>query len=85
MIAATAGSTAPPRKVEFVRLLDVVRREYREMPGLRLTRCQAQRLWALDTATCDEMLDVLESAQFLRRSGDGKYTLTQKGKQGGES
>jgi hypothetical protein len=35
--------------------LDVLRRvqgEYIEMPGLRLTIAQAQRLWGLDRAVC---------------------------------
>lgn len=76
MSVATARPTATSPHIDFVRLLDIVRGEYREMPGLCLTRGQAQRLWALDTATCDHMLEVLESAHFLRRSGDGKYTLT---------
>ena len=38
---------------------DVLRRiqgEYIEMPGLRLTVAQAQRLWGLDRAVCDAVL-----------------------------
>ncbi len=75
MIPPSATLDAPPRTTEFVHLLDIVRGEYREMPGLRLTRRQAQRLWALDTATCDALLDALESARFLRRTRDGEYAL----------
>ena len=66
---------APPRHVEFDRLLDIVRGEYLEMPGLRLTRRQAQRLWALDPETCDELLATLEGVRFLRLTRGGDYML----------
>jgi hypothetical protein len=54
-------------------LLRRVRGEYLEMPGLRLTRLQAQRLWALDEQTCAEILDSLTEARFLMRQNDGTY------------
>jgi len=60
---------------DFARLLDIVRGEFLEMPGLRLTKKQAQRLWALDVATCDALLSTLESSRFLRRTRDGEYML----------
>jgi hypothetical protein len=75
MVAATEAPAASTLHVDFVRLLEIVRAEYLEMPGLRLTRRQAQRLWALDTATCDALLDTLESTHFLRRSPGGDYML----------
>jgi hypothetical protein len=75
MIAATDCHAALPPNVDLVRLLDIVRAEYLEMPGLRLTGRQAQRLWALDAATCDALLDMLESTHFLRRSPRGDYML----------
>jgi len=75
MIAATDGLTESTLNVNFVRLLDIVRAEYLDMPGLRLTGRQAQRLWALDAATCDALLDMLESTHFLRRSPRGDYML----------
>jgi hypothetical protein len=75
MIAATDGHAASPPNVDLVRLLDIARAEYLEMPGLRLTGRQAQRLWALDSATCDTLLDMLESTHFLRRSPRGDYML----------
>jgi hypothetical protein len=75
MIAATDGHAASPPNVDLVRLLDIVKAEYLEMPGLRLTGRQAQRLWALDAATCDALLDMLESTHFLRRSPRGDYLL----------
>jgi hypothetical protein len=55
---------------------DVLRRvqgEYIEMPGLRLTTAQAQRLWGLDRAVCDALLGALVDAKFLCRTRDGAF------------
>ena len=55
---------------------DIIRRicgEYLEMPGLRLKREQAQRLWGLDGQTCSELLDALVQRGFLTRLTDGTY------------
>src|SRR4051794_23610020 len=55
---------------------DVLRRvqgEYIEMPGLRLTTAQAQRLWGLDRAACDALLSALVDAKFLFRTRDGAF------------
>ena len=57
-------------------LEDVLRRvqgEYLEMPGLRLTTAQAQRLWNLDHADCDRLLSKLVDAKFLFRTRDGAF------------
>ena len=50
-----------------------VRGEYIEMPGLRLTTAQAQRLWGLDRASCDSLLDALVEAKFLLKTRDGAF------------
>jgi hypothetical protein len=50
-----------------------VRGEYTEMPGLRLTPAQAQRLWGLDRAACDALLGALVDAKFLCRTRDGAF------------
>ena len=50
-----------------------VRGEYREMPGLRLTNAQAQRLWNLDRTVCDALLAALVDAKFLFRTRDGAF------------
>jgi len=47
--------------------------EYLEMPGLRLTQKQAQRLWGLDEATCAQVLEFLVEVKFLQRSEVGSY------------
>lgn len=54
-------------------LLRRIRGEYLEMPGLRLTREQAQRLWALDRQTCAAVLEFLVDQKFLTRAPDGTY------------
>ena len=55
---------------------DVLRRvqgEYLEMPGLRLTTAQAQRLWGLDRVECDRLLSKLVDAKFLFQTRDGSF------------
>ena len=59
-----------------MRIDDVLQRiqgEYVEMPGLRLTPAQAQRLWGLDRAECDAVLGALVDAKFLIRNRDGTF------------
>lgn len=53
--------------------LQLIRSEYLESPGLHLTRSQVQRLWGLDTVTCDLLLEVLVDVRFLRRTHAGAY------------
>lgn len=55
---------------------EVLRRvqgEFLEMPGLRLTKPQARRLWGLDAAQCDALLGALVEANFLFRTRDGAF------------
>ena len=54
-------------------LLERVRGEYLEMPGLQLTIPQACRLWQLDRTTCEAVLADLVATQFLRRTSAGMY------------
>ena len=52
--------TSPAREsLVSALLLQRIRAEYLEMPGLNLTAAQAQRLWGLDGATCDMVLAAL--------------------------
>ena len=53
--------------------------EYLEMPGLRLTSAQGQRLWGLDARQCGAALELLVDAGFLRRTDDGQYVRTTDG------
>jgi hypothetical protein len=54
-------------------MLQRVYSEFLEMPGLRLTCQQAQRLWGLDEATCLALLEFLVETKFLCHTGRGMY------------
>ena len=56
-------------------MLQRIRGEFREMPGLKLTIAQAARLWHLDPATSREFLDKLVVDGMLRRKPDGVYLV----------
>jgi hypothetical protein len=55
------------------RWLSIIRAEFREMPGLILTRPQFQRLWGLDTETCDRVIKELVDAHFLQARANRSY------------
>jgi hypothetical protein len=57
--------------LELQHLVDRVRCEFLEMPGLRLTMAQAARLWGLDLARCEAVIDVLIRCEFLERTASG--------------
>jgi len=52
-------------------LLQRVRSEFTEMPGLRLTPAQAARLLGLDGPSCQRVLNALVQSAFLRWTPDG--------------
>ena len=54
-------------------LCELVRAEYDELPGVRLTSVQAQRLWGLDDATCRRLLQRLVDDDFLVRTGENVF------------
>lgn len=54
-------------------LMELVRAEYVEMPGLSVTLPQARRLWAVDHATCEEVFSRLISEGVVRRTGKGRF------------
>lgn len=59
-----------------MRIDDVLQRiqgEFVEMPGLRLTPAQAQRLWGLERDVCDALLGALVDARFLLQTRDGAF------------
>ena len=67
------GGTTMPAQQPLDDVLRRVQGEYIEMPGLRLTTAQAQRLWGLDRAACDALLGALVDAKFLFRTRDGAF------------
>lgn len=60
-------------QIAVVNWLPIVRGEFLEMPGLRLTKPQVQRLWGVDAVTCDALLDELVRRNFLKRTKKGGY------------
>jgi hypothetical protein len=56
----------------FSAFVSLVRAEYREMPGMSLTRVQMQRFWGFDAAACDAIVDALKGACVLRELRDGR-------------
>ena len=62
-----------PMDDSLTNLLQRIRSEFLEMPGLRLTPAQAARLWALDRHTSERVLDGLTLAGFLLKNRDGAY------------
>src|SRR5207245_568667 len=58
------------------RLLERVRGEYLEMPGLRLTFQQMQRLCGIEQTMCQVVLDTLVETNFLCVKSDGHYALS---------
>jgi hypothetical protein len=55
-------------------MLQRIRAEYLEMPGLRLTLEQAQRLCGIERALCTTVLDALVDERFLYVKSDGHST-----------
>jgi hypothetical protein len=55
------------------RMLDRIRAEYLEMPGMRLTTEQVQRLCGVDASVCQLVMDSLVAIRFLCVYPDGTY------------
>lgn len=74
-LSRTPGSPGPLRFDAIGRhsledLILVVRGEFNEMPGMRLTQKQFQRLWNLTQTECDWLMGRLIASGFLTRTGD---------------
>ena len=61
-------------------IVERVRAEFLEMPGLRLSAEQIRRLCGLDGTVCQIVLDQLLDTNFLRRTSDGQYIRTADGR-----
>jgi hypothetical protein len=68
MFSAASESNQPLRDA-----LDRIRGEFLEMPGLRLTDRQAQRLLGLDAELCATLIAELLQERFLVRTRDGSF------------
>jgi hypothetical protein len=61
------SASAPERSLQRIRA------EYLEMPGLRLTPEQVERLCGVEHTVCQLALDMLVEAKFLCVKSDGAY------------
>jgi DNA-binding IclR family transcriptional regulator len=61
--------------MSIIAVLERIRAEFREMPGLRLTAAQMGRLCGIEKATCQEVLDTLVGVKVLRVNANGLYAL----------
>ena len=64
-----------PLRTELVDWMMRVETEYREMPGLRLTKRQMQRLWGLDRGTCAAVIRMLVTRGVLWETPAHNYAL----------
>ena len=62
------------------RVLQRLRGEYLEMPGLKLTAEQAQRLCGIDRQTCAATLEALVNMKFLCLRPDRTYVRATEGR-----
>ena len=62
--------------MEFHLLVDRVRAEFREMPGMQLTPAQASRLLGIEPEACRSVIEALVAAAVLRRTSVGTIALT---------
>jgi hypothetical protein len=55
------------------KLVQRIREEFEEVPGLRITIDQGVRFWALEVEMCQFVLTHLHETGFLVKTGDGRY------------
>jgi hypothetical protein len=60
--------------MEFEAIVQRVRGEFLEMPGLSLTCAQAERLWGLERDLCRRVIGALIGTAFLRLTAAGAVT-----------
>ena len=63
-------------------VVERVRAEFTEMPGLHLTQEQVQRLCGIEKTMCTLVLDALVKESFLCRKSDGAYARLSDGVSG---
>jgi hypothetical protein len=59
-------------------VLQRIRGEFQESPGLRLTHWQFQRLWNLDPDQAWVVIEQLVQTRFLRGARDGTFVRSER-------
>ncbi len=72
-----ATKDVSPRATLTEAMLHRICSEYIEMPGLCVTRKQAQRLWGLDEDACAKALQILVESKFLCETNGMYRRLTE--------
>ena len=65
-----------PHSAPLAALLQRVREQYQDRPGLTLTKPQATRLFDVAPSVCAAVLRALVMEDFLSRTGDGLFVRT---------
>jgi hypothetical protein len=73
LLSASTPAEALAQTDPRAHVVERVRGEFKEMPGLVLTLAQASRLWSLDAETCSDVLSQLVAVGFLCRRPDGAF------------
>jgi len=61
--------------MEFRKVVQRIREEFEETPGLRLTVREASRFWGLDERMCASVLAELTADGFLAEGGDKRFQM----------
>src|SRR5262245_9158239 len=68
------ASSSVRKDSAFQRVIERIRAEFQEMPGMRLTAEQIARLCGIDRSRCAEALERLLAADYLQLADDGSYS-----------
>jgi hypothetical protein len=67
------GEEMPRRRLTMSELVHRIQAEFEEAPGLAITVERGVRFWALDAATCKQVLTDLQRTGFLVKGADGHF------------
>jgi len=54
-------------------IINAIRGEFNEMPGMKLTRDQFCRLWHLESNVAERVIKSLTASGFLKRDRNNRY------------
>ena len=74
-----ADSSLTCNRRTFAKLVQRIREEFEETPGLEIDVYDGARFWALDPFTCELVLTRLHDAKFLVRTAAGRYRRSSAG------
>jgi len=73
LFPAVDPNDSDPMKDPFRKLVQHIREEFEDIPGLRLTVREAAHFWALDETTCGLVLAELATSGFLALGRDDRF------------